>query len=157
MKPMRGVARALGALKEKGFLLIVVTNQPPIEKGEVPLAQAKKFNEILYRNLKAEDALLDALYVCPHRHATGCMCKKPKLGLIEAAQKDFRIDMKGSWFVGDTTTDMETARRLRIPSIRVGTSARGRDTRYFAALGDHTMPTFSKITKYIKKVPKENV
>lgn len=146
MKPMRGVADALKKLQSAGFLLIVVTNQPPIEKGEVSLTHGKKLNEYLHALLDKEGVTLDAIYTCPHRHATGCACKKPAQGMIEKAQKDFRIDMKKSWFVGDTRTDMETARCAGLKSILVGTGSRTKDAPYFSTVATYDERSLTRAT-----------
>ncbi len=141
---MRGVPQALARLRATGFLLIVVTNQPPIEKGEVSLSEAKVLNEYLRALLAKEGVFLDAVYTCPHRHATGCVCKKPAQGMIEMAKKDFRIDVKKSWLIGDTRTDMETARRAGVRSILVGTGSQGKDAQYFSTKANHDESSLKK-------------
>jgi histidinol-phosphate phosphatase family protein len=130
VRPFVNADRALARLRELGYLLIVVTNQPMIETGEITIEQVKELNAYLRRLLIKEGVSLDAIYTCPHRRAAGCSCKKPELGLIRAAQKDFQIDMTQSWLIGDTRTDMETGKRAQLATILVQTGVRGKDKWY---------------------------
>jgi D-glycero-D-manno-heptose 1,7-bisphosphate phosphatase len=51
---------------------------------------------------------LDQFYYCPHRPDDGCRCRKPNLGMIEDAKRDFGIDFEKSWMIGDKRIDVET-------------------------------------------------
>ncbi|OGG58858.1 hypothetical protein A2765_00565 [Candidatus Kaiserbacteria bacterium RIFCSPHIGHO2_01_FULL_56_24] len=136
MRPLAGAARGLERMQEAGFLLILVTNQPIIEKGIISIARAKKLNEYLRKELKKGGVTLDAAYTCPHRFGAKCPCRKPCLGLIEAAQEDFKIDMTRSWLIGDTTRDMETGKRAKLKTVLVKTGDRGKDRRFFKTEGN---------------------
>lgn len=150
MRPFVTVA-PLAQLKKAGFLLIGITNQPPIEKGEIPVAIAEMLNETLQKNLKKYGVALDAIYTCPHRHATGCACKKPQLGMLKAAQKDFRIDMSHSWLLGDTHTDMETGKRAKLKTILLATGSTTKDKQYFSTQGTYTVRNLSRATAQIEQ------
>ena len=94
-------AAALGALKDAGFLLLVVTNQPDVGHGKVARATV----EAMHRRL--QDALpLDAILVCYHRQADDCECRKPRPGMLRQAAGDFTIDTTASYMVGDRWSDM---------------------------------------------------
>ena len=88
-------------LKRAGFLVIVVTNQPDIGNGLVPAAVV----EAMHAKLRGRVAV-DDIRVCPHRQDEGCACRKPKPGLLRAAARDWRIDLKGSYLVGDRDGDI---------------------------------------------------
>jgi histidinol-phosphate phosphatase family protein len=135
VRPFVNADRALARLRDLGYLLIVVTNQPMIETGEITIEQVKELNAYLCKLLVKQGVSLDAIYTCPHRRATGCFCKKPELGLLRAAQKDFRIDMTQSWFIGDTRTDMETGKRAQLATILVQTGVGGKDKWYVETPG----------------------
>ena len=78
----RGVAAALQALKNEGFLLIVVTNQPDVARGTISRADIDKINARLSAILP-----LDAIEVCEHDAAAQCDCRKPKPGMILRARR----------------------------------------------------------------------
>lgn len=61
-----------------------------------------------------------------------CDCRKPGTGMIEQAARDLNIDLAQSWMVGDTSTDMEAARRAGLRSVLVRTGFGGADGKHAA-------------------------
>ena len=57
---------------------------------------------------------------------------KPKPGLVVQAVRDLNLDLSASWLIGDSTTDIETARNAGLKSILVRTGYAGADGRYSA-------------------------
>ncbi|HWF76485.1 MAG TPA: HAD-IIIA family hydrolase [Caulobacteraceae bacterium] len=136
-----GAGAALRRLREAGFLLIVVTNQPVIARGEASWAGLADIHHKLEWELGKAGAFIDALYFCPHHPDAGfpgevpelkiaCDCRKPATGLIDQACRDFAIDRAASWMVGDSTRDVEMARRAGLRSVLVRTGNGGADGRY---------------------------
>ncbi len=136
-----GAAEALRLLRQAGFLLIVVTNQSVIARGEASEADIAQVHRKLEWELGKAGAYVDAIYLCPHHPDAGfageradlkivCSCRKPAPGLIERAYGDFAIDAERSWLIGDHTRDIETARRAGLRSILVHTGYAGRDDGY---------------------------
>jgi D-glycero-D-manno-heptose 1,7-bisphosphate phosphatase len=109
-KILPGVAEALTALREAGFLLIVVTNQPDVARG----TQRREVVEAINAKLKA--ALpLDDFYVSyedgdsPRR--------KPNPGLLLEAAQAYQINLVASFMVGDRWKDVEAGRRAGCASV----------------------------------------
>lgn len=96
---------AVNLLKNKGFLVIAVTNQSGISRGIYTLAAMHAIHEQIQTEL---NGAIDAFYFCPHLPCDGCNCRKPNLGMIEAACADFEIDLERSWIIGDKKIDIET-------------------------------------------------
>lgn len=112
-----GVAKAIKKINESGYLCIVVTNQPVIARGEVTVAELNEIHNKMETLLGLEGCYVDALYYCPHHPHKGyegevpelkidCDCRKPKPGMLLKAAKDFNIDLKRSWMVGDGKNDI---------------------------------------------------
>jgi len=101
-----GVAEALQALREAGFLLIVATNQPDVARGTALRADVNAINGRLMELLA-----LDDIRVCFHDSADGCDCRKPSPGLLTDAAGDYAIDLARSYMVGDRWRDIEAGRR----------------------------------------------
>ena len=97
--------KAIGLLKERGFLIIVVTNQSGIGRNIYDETAMHTIHEQIQKDTGDS---IDAFYFCPHLPCDGCECRKPGLGMIEAAQRDFEIDMTRSWMIGDKKIDVET-------------------------------------------------
>lgn len=101
----------LPQFKEKGYLLILVTNQPDIERDIIERRFVDELNS-LYR----ERYRLDAVYLCPFSSDDHPM-KKPNPGMLLQAQRDFDLDLSRSFFLGDTDKDVTAAARAQVPSI----------------------------------------
>jgi len=118
---IEGSLKALKILKEKGFLLIVITNQAGIARGyftEETLSQVHyKMNELL----KKDNIVLDEIYYCPHHpeFTIKCNCRKPNPGMILEAQQKYNIDLKNSYMVGDTLNDIETGINANCKTVLV--------------------------------------
>ena len=133
-----GVAQAVRAVNDSGFLAIVVTNQPVIARGEVTEEQLKEIHNKLETLLGLEGAYLDAIYYCPHHPHKGfegeipelkfdCGCRKPKTGMLERAADDFNIDLSQSWMIGDGESDVKAGKAAGCKTALIGTENYGQD------------------------------
>jgi len=96
-----GVSKSVDALKRAGFLVVVVTNQPDIGNGLVEASIV----EAMHARLRSRVAV-DDIRICPHRQDAGCSCRKPKPGMLLAAARQWNIDLKISYMVGDRASDI---------------------------------------------------
>jgi D-glycero-D-manno-heptose 1,7-bisphosphate phosphatase len=53
---------------------------------------------------------ISRVYYCTHRKEAGCSCRKPRPGLLKKAVREFGINLKKAYFIGDTIRDVLTAR-----------------------------------------------
>jgi D-glycero-D-manno-heptose 1,7-bisphosphate phosphatase len=125
-----GVPRALKSLREAGFKLIVATNQSGVARGYFTLTMLGKIHRELKRRLAKSGAKWDALYFSPHAADSAHPWRKPGTGMLKAARKRFGLDLKASYFVGDTTTDVQTALNAGSLPILVRTGKAGRDGKH---------------------------
>lgn len=139
-----GVGEAIKKLNNAGILAVLITNQPVVARGEVDEIGLKKIHNKLELELSNYGAYLDRIYYCPHHPDKGfageridlkyiCDCRKPQTGMIERACSDLGISKDQAWFIGDTTIDVEAARRAAIASILVRTGFSGKDAKYSIA------------------------
>jgi histidinol-phosphate phosphatase family protein len=154
-----GVAAAIQQLNLAGWRTVVVTNQPVIAKGFCNEAELQNIHNKLESLLGLEHAFLDRIYFCPHHPEKGfpgerpelkieCDCRKPKTGLVQKAVAELNIDLAQSWFVGDTTTDVQTAKNAGVKSILLRTGHAGADAKY-AATPDFTADNLLDAVKLI--------
>lgn len=94
----------LDRLRVGGFILLVVSNQPDVARGDLSLAAVEAINEALRRVLR-----LDAVYFCPHDTGDDCACRKPKPGLIHEGARQWDIDLARSFLIGDRWVDLAAA------------------------------------------------
>ncbi|HUG36055.1 MAG TPA: HAD-IIIA family hydrolase [Candidatus Limnocylindrales bacterium] len=107
-------AESVLRLKVGGLLCLVATNQPEIATGELDVVVL----EAMHRRLVRE-ARIDGVYVCPHRDADGCTCRKPQPGLLEQAAREWGVGLAGSFLVGDRWRDIEAAHAAGCTAILV--------------------------------------
>jgi D-sedoheptulose 7-phosphate isomerase len=97
-----GTAEALARLKERDFLLLVVSNQPDVARG----VQDRDTIEEMGRRLRA-DLPLDDVLICFHDDQDDCDCRKPRPGLITRAARQYGIDLDRSYLIGDRWRDID--------------------------------------------------
>ena len=115
-----GAIAALRLLKDRGFRLIVVTNQRGISLGMFSEADLVSIHSRMLQELETAGGGLDAIYYCPHG-LNACDCRKPATGLFLKAKKDFPdIELAESFMVGDTAGDMRAAQRLACRKVLIG-------------------------------------
>lgn len=113
------VSEAIKKLNQAGILVIVATNQSGAARGFFPMQMIEIINEEMKRLLSQESAYLDKIYVCPHSPEDNCSCRKPKTGMLEEAARDFDLDLKNCFVVGDRIRDIEWAHRVGAKGILV--------------------------------------
>jgi len=114
-----GVGEGIKALKEQGFLIIIITNQSGIARGFFTLETLEKIHERMLNELQEKGVEVDAIYFCPHHPDEKCNCRKPKTGLLVKAIKDFDIDTKKSYFIGDRMIDVEAGYKIGCKTVLV--------------------------------------
>ena len=114
-----GVGRSIKRLNDAGFLVIVVTNQSGVGRGYFTESKLSEIHDKMRSDLAMDGAKLDAIYFCPHLPEEGCECRKPNIGMVLQAMRDFDIDLSSSFVVGDSEREMELARRIGAKGIQV--------------------------------------
>ncbi len=110
--PIPGAVGAIARLCAAGFRCPVVTVQARIEKGLFTEGEFRLWFQTFVASIKQQGALLEGPYVCPHRDATPCPCKKPNTLLYERAANELGLQLAGAFVVGDGAVDMEAASRF---------------------------------------------
>lgn len=116
-----GVAEAISIMNEKGYLVIVITNQPVIARGECTLDTLQEIHNKMETLLGEKGAYIDSIFYCPHHPDKGfkgeraeykkiCECRKPKPGMILEAAKRFNVNLSNSYMVGDSISDIEAGK-----------------------------------------------
>ena len=121
------VAGSVKKLKDMGFLVIVISNQPGVAKRQFTRAELKRMDAKIATDLASKGTSLDGVYYCLHSPdglvkelRVTCDCRKPKPGLLLKAAKERDIDLRRSFFVGDGLTDMEAGKEAGCKTILVG-------------------------------------
>jgi D-glycero-D-manno-heptose 1,7-bisphosphate phosphatase len=110
-----GVPEALEAFKNKGYTLIVVTNQPDVARGWVSRESVDMINDEIKELLPIDD-----LKICFHTEKDHCNCRKPRPGMILEAAKEWDIDLSLSYMIGDRHSDIQAGKEAGCKTILIG-------------------------------------
>jgi D-glycero-D-manno-heptose 1,7-bisphosphate phosphatase len=113
---VEGVAAALAACRDAGWLVFVVTNQSGIARGYFEEAAVQDLHRHMRKVLAEQGATIDDMRVCPHHmdgtvatYRRACDCRKPKPGMILDLIAKWQVDVERSFLVGDKESDIQAA------------------------------------------------
>ena len=149
------VAESVKKLKEMGFLVIVISNQPGVAKAQFTEGELRRMNAKIAKELRSAGTSLDGEYYCMH-HPDGvvkalkvsCDCRKPKPGLLLRAAREHDIDLGDSYFVGDGLIDVEAGKMAGCKTILVG-----HVTTFLAEMMEERKATPDYMVHTLKEVP----
>ena len=110
-----GAAEACLLLRQAGYLLIVVTNQPDVARGRQRREVVEAINNVVLSDISVDD-----IRVCYHDDVDACDCRKPAPGMLLEAGRDWGVNLSTSFMVGDRWRDIEAGRRAGCQTILVG-------------------------------------
>jgi D-glycero-D-manno-heptose 1,7-bisphosphate phosphatase len=120
-----GAPEAVRLLNEAGIPVIVITNQSGVARGYFGETDVRQFHAHVQEQLRARGAHVDAFYYCPHHpqgtvaeFAIACDCRKPKPGMLERAARDFAVDRRRSFLIGDKDDDVAAAAAFGVRGIK---------------------------------------
>ena len=111
------IPKVIKILKEKGFVVIVITNQSAINRGLVTIETLNEIHNHLQKILKDNNTSIDDFYFCPHIPDENCQCRKPNPGMLIKAVQDHDIDMNQSFMIGNSLTDVQAAQKAGCKGI----------------------------------------
>ncbi len=102
-----GAKEAVKKLNDAGFIVILISNQPGIARGNLTEETLTAIHNKMQSELAEIGAHIDKIYYCPHNWDDGCACRKPKPGMFYQAQKEFCIELPKATMIGDDERDIE--------------------------------------------------
>ena len=154
-------AAAIHEANQLGLKVFITTNQSGIARGMLTEHDLTEVHNKLLSLLRNEQAHIDAVYFCPHHPDFGnppyrreCDCRKPNIGMLEQAAKEFDIDLHKSFVVGDRLIDIQTGNNAGAVSILVLTGY-GKEEQKLLQQNhvrvDHTANDLHDAVQYIKR------
>ncbi|MEK7613381.1 MAG: HAD-IIIA family hydrolase [Patescibacteria group bacterium] len=123
-KFMDGAIDGIRALTEKGFKLVMVTNQTFLGTPKHPKEMFDAVMDKIDEELKKYNISFEFKMVCPHGPDEGCECRKPKVGGLEEFFKTHEVDFKNSLMFGDRATDKEFAKNIGVRFVEISTNGK---------------------------------
>jgi D-glycero-D-manno-heptose 1,7-bisphosphate phosphatase len=126
LEMLPGAAASVRALNERGIIVCIISNQSGVARGFFSEQDLVPIHEKLERELGKEGARIDHIYYCPHHPTEGkppynvvCSCRKPGIGMLQQAAKDFDLNLQRSFVVGDRIVDIQAGRNAGATTILV--------------------------------------
>ena len=104
---LEGAIEAVRLLKEAGYSILLVSNQPGIARGNLTEESLLAIHRKMQADLSNQGTSIDRIYYCPHNWDEGCFCRKPKPGMFFQAQKEWDLKLTDCYMLGDDERDME--------------------------------------------------
>jgi len=113
------VKKAIARLTDKDFQIFVVSNQAGVGKGVYSQRTLDLITSRMLEGIGLSGGIIRKVYYCTHRPEANCACRKPRAGMLQMARKEFGVNLKSAFFVGDTIRDVMTAEAAGCRSILV--------------------------------------
>jgi imidazoleglycerol-phosphate dehydratase/histidinol-phosphatase len=114
-----GVIPALLRLKEAGYEFVMVTNQDGLGTDSFPTADFQLVQDFVVGLFRSQGIHFRDVFICPHRPADACGCRKPKPGILGDFLQHTPIDLARSFVAGDRQTDLDFATNIGVRAFRV--------------------------------------
>jgi len=108
---------AIAKLHKNNFKLFIISNQAGVGKGVFSKRDLDLVTKNMLKGIRSAEGEIEAVYYCTHRQEENCACRKPKSGLIDMVKEKYPVDIKSSFFIGDTIRDVITAKSAGCKSI----------------------------------------
>lgn len=135
---------ALKYLALNNFEVILITNQAGISEGRINLDDFNRINNKVLEMLAPSGIKILKTFMCPHRPNDNCICRKPKPTMILEAIKEFNLDSKKLYIVGDRESDIDAGINAGIKTILVKTA----NVHVVADQANYTAPNLLDAVKY---------
>ncbi len=101
-----GSLEAIKCLTDYGFAVIIITNQSIINRKWISLEVLLDMHRKLNSRVEASGGKIADIFFCPHTPDEGCLCRKPRPGLIHQACEKYPVDIGASIMIGDSGKDI---------------------------------------------------
>ncbi len=122
-----GVRDALSMIAEAGIAISVATNQSCVGRGLIEIKDLDRIHDKMKMEAAEMGVSFAGIFFCPHTPESGCRCRKPAPGLLEAAIRQSGIPRSETIFVGDADRDLQAAAAAGVAAFLVRTG-KGADT-----------------------------
>ncbi|MBN1419194.1 MAG: HAD family hydrolase [Planctomycetes bacterium] len=144
-----GAVDGIRAARERGFRIVVVTNQRAVALGRLRREDLGAIHLRMQALLAACGAPIDAVYACTHDKDEGCACRKPGIGMLLAARDDLDIDLARSVLVSDAYQDILAARRAGLRGWALVGEPWDRGPQWEAFAGTPAFPTLREAVGHL--------
>jgi D-glycero-D-manno-heptose 1,7-bisphosphate phosphatase len=149
--PIPGSLDAIARLTQAGYRIAIATNQSGLARGLLTQGDLDAMHQRLHAWLSEHGGHVDAIFFCPHGPNDHCNCRKPRPGLLLAAQDRLGVSPGEALVVGDSLRDIEAAHAAGMAAALVKTG-KGSVTLATAAhrlLGASVYPNLAAVADHL--------
>jgi len=119
-----GIFESLKILNDRGFELVVITNQGGIAKGLYSLDDFYAIDAKMHAGFREHNVRVLETFFCPHHPDFGkCLCRKPHSLLVQKALGKHNLSAPQSVLVGDKERDVQCAEGAGVRGVLIPTNA----------------------------------
>ncbi|MDD2752495.1 MAG: HAD-IIIA family hydrolase, partial [Candidatus Omnitrophica bacterium] len=111
--------KAIALLTRKKYKIFISSNQAGVGKKVFSRHSLDEITQNMLLAIRKTGGDITGVYYCIHRKEKNCSCRKPRAGLIHRVKAQFPVNLKKSYFIGDTIRDVLTAKTAGCKSILV--------------------------------------
>lgn len=104
-----GSLEAIAKLNHAGYEVLIVTNQSGIARGYFDLDTLFLIHDEMLEQIAAAGGSVKEIFYCPHHPKDGCNCRKPKPGMLQQIAEKYHLQLKDTYFIGDSASDVHAA------------------------------------------------
>jgi len=123
IKILPGVIEGLTELKRNfpDVKFIVISNQAGVARGIITMEQVKAVNGKIAEILGKANIRIERFYICPFHpdfsSPEETSCRKPSPEMLLQASRDFNIELRNAYFIGDTKKDVESGKAANCKTV----------------------------------------
>lgn len=150
--PIDGSIQAIADLCDAGYHIMVATNQSGLARNLFDEYALAKIHHKLCSMVEEAGGIVDGIFYCPHLPDDKCNCRKPEVGLLEQIEREFSVELAGSFYIGDSLKDIEAAIRFRCKPVlvRTGNGAITESTLHNS--GNNEVPVFDDLAHAVRNL-----
>ena len=122
LKFLPGVIDAIKYININNYLVIIITNQACIGKGIISEKTLETIHNKMKKKLTSKNnAYIDDIFYSPYykfsdnkKYRKNKFDRKPNPGMLIKAIKKWNIDIRKSFFIGDSLTDYQSSNTMKI-------------------------------------------
>jgi D-glycero-D-manno-heptose 1,7-bisphosphate phosphatase len=116
-----GALAALRGLSAADVAIAVISNQSSVSRGLLSVESLIELHVRFLAGVAAAGGRIDVSFLCPHQPSDGCGCRKPRLGMYQAAARELGCERAAAVVVGDAPCDIDGARGFGAQPVLVRT------------------------------------
>jgi D-glycero-D-manno-heptose 1,7-bisphosphate phosphatase len=149
VKIIPGALEALKVAQQKGYRIVIVTNQPGIGLGYFTKEDMFATNREVMRAASKIGLMIDKIYYSPYSKSDNTKCRKPNTGMIDRAKSELNVIVSDSFCVGDMTSDIQLAINAKCKSVLVKTGSAGKDGLHEGVKPDYILDSLADLASIL--------